>query len=65
MRRLRLLLVLVAILVVGLLAQAVFDSAVGAWAAVGALTGIVACKVLGWIGLWPADWPDVSDGGGE
>lgn len=65
MRRLHLLLVLVVILLVGRLAQAVFDGAVGAWAAVGALTGIVACKVLGWMGVWPADWPDAFDGGGD
>jgi hypothetical protein len=58
----RVLLAVLILLVLGLLAEAVFDSAVGAWIAFGSLTAIVVIKALGWVGLWPADWPQVFDG---
>jgi hypothetical protein len=47
------------LLVLGLLAEGIFDSAIGAWVAFGALMSIVALRLLGWVGLWPADWPDL------
>ena len=59
----RLLLIVLLLLIVGLLAEGIFDSAVGAWIAFGSLMAIVVMKALGWFGLWPADWPDIFDGG--
>lgn len=59
----RILFVVMIVLVLGLLAEGVFDSAIGAWVAFGALMAVVAIKLLGWIGLWPADWPDMLGGG--
>jgi hypothetical protein len=59
----RLLLAVLILLILGLLAQGILDSAVGAWIAFGSLIAIVAMKLLGWIGLWPADWPDIFGAG--
>ncbi len=59
----RIVLVVLALLILGLLAEGVFDSAVGAWIAFGSLMAIIVMKMLGWVGLWPADWPDIFDGG--
>jgi hypothetical protein len=58
----RLLLAVIVVLVVGLLAQAILDSAIGAWIAFAAVFAIVVMRLLGVIGAWPADWPDISDG---
>jgi hypothetical protein len=58
----RLLLPLLTLLILGLLAQAIFDSAIGGWFAFGSFMAIVAVKALGWIGVWPEDWPDFDGG---
>jgi hypothetical protein len=58
----RMLLAIVVLLVLGLLAQDTFDSAIGAWVAFGAVIALVAMKFFGWIGVWPADWPDFGGG---
>lgn len=59
----RILLVALILLVLGLLAEGLVDSAIGAWIAFGSLMAIVAMKLVGWIGLWPADSADIFDGG--
>lgn len=59
----RLLLLVLVILTGALLAEALFDSAIGAWIAVGAVFAIVAIRILSWLSLWPADWPELFDGG--
>jgi len=59
----RVLLVLVLALIGGLLAEALFDSAIGAWVAVGAVFVLVGAMALSKLGLWPADWPDLLEGG--
>jgi len=59
----RFLLAIVVVLVVGLLLEGLFDSAIGAWAAVAALSALVALRLVGWLGFWPADWPDIFDDG--
>lgn len=58
----RVLFAVLVLLIVGLLAEAIFDSAVGAWVAFGSLMAIIAMKALGGIGLWPDSWPDLIDG---
>jgi len=60
----RFVLAVVVVLVVGLLLEGLFDSAVGAWAAVVALFTIVALRLVGRLGFWPAGWPDIFDGDG-
>jgi hypothetical protein len=50
----RLLFAVVILMVIGLLAEAIFDSAVGAWIAFGSVIALVAIGVLGKVGLWPA-----------
>jgi hypothetical protein len=60
----RLVLAVLVLLVAGLLAQAIFDSAIGAWVAFGAVFAILVMRLLGLIGGWPADWPDSPDGDG-
>ena len=45
----------------GLLAQAFFDSAIGAWIAFGSLAVLLAMRFAAWAGLWPADWPEFFD----
>ena len=58
MRNVRYLAVLLVLLVGGLIAQALWDSAIGAWVAIGALFAIALVRLVGWIGIWPSDWPD-------
>ena len=58
-RRVRILFALLVVLVLALLAEAVFDSAIGAWVALGSVFAIAALRILGWVGIWPADWPDI------
>ena len=58
----RLLFAVVVLLILGLLAQDTFDSAIGAWVAVGAVVALVAMKFFSWIGVWPSDWPDFDGG---
>jgi hypothetical protein len=56
-RHVRLLFAVVILMVIGLLAEAIFHSAVGAWIAFGSVIAFVAIGVLGKVGLWPASWP--------
>jgi hypothetical protein len=58
----RVVFVVLGLLVVGLLAQGVSDSAVGAWIAFGAVVAVVAIWLLGRVGAGPANWPDVFGG---
>ena len=51
----RFLFAVLALLILGLLAQSVLDSAVGAWIAFGSLMVVVLIQLVGWLGLWPAD----------
>jgi uncharacterized membrane protein len=60
----RLVLAVLVLLVAGLLAQAIFDSAIGAWIAFAVFFVLLAMRLLGLTGAWPADWPDSSDGDG-
>jgi len=59
----RFLFAIVVVLIVGLLLEGIFDSAVGAWAAFAALVTLVALRLVGLLGFWPADWPDIFDDG--
>ncbi len=59
----RALIVILVLLTMALIAESVFDSAVAAWIALAALLGLVVGKKLSWVGLWPADWPDILEGG--
>ena len=54
----RLLLVVLILLIGGLLAEGIFDSAIGAWVAFGALVAVLAVRAPSGLGLGP----DVFDG---
>jgi hypothetical protein len=49
----RLLLAVIVLLIAGLLAQAIFDSAIGAWVAFAVFFAILVMRLPGLIGAWP------------
>lgn len=62
MRAVLLLPVLVVVLTAALISEAMWDSAVGAWVAVGAVFAILAVRMLAWLSGMPDWWPFGGDG---
>lgn len=63
-RDMRLLLILALVLLpAALVLQAVLDSSLAAWAAMGTLFALALVKLASVVGIWPADWPDIFGGG--